>query len=231
MIWNLVREGTEAHIYIYGDIVSMPWEEMGEFGSITLAKELEKLGELRTIIVHINSNGGEVKEALAIYNVLKNQKRTVKTICDGFACSSAVLVFLAGSERVVNEGSMLFIHNVNVYTAGTAEELRKDAADLDKINDVMKGIYIDAGVKLTFEELQAKFDAETWLDCTEALTLGFATVIKANAVAENRAGKIVRDALMGAKPGQLNQLNITAPGSGVPENTNKLKQLFGGKKQ
>jgi ATP-dependent protease ClpP protease subunit len=224
MILNLVREGTEAHIYIYGDITSFAWVEYGEFSAVTLLQELEKLGSVTSIVVHINSYGGDVKEGLAIYNLLKNQSRKVTTICDGFACSIAALIFLAGTDRVMNEGSLLFIHNVYETTSGTAEELRKDADDLEKINDAMKELYISSGVTLTAEELQAKLDAETWLDASEALSLGFATQINAAAQTANYAGKIVKNLLKDAELPPL----IPQP---EPINTNKLKSLFGGKKQ
>ena len=77
------------------------------------------------IEVHINSNGGAVSEGLAIYNVLKNSKAKVTTYCDGFACSPASVIFMAGDERVMNGASLLMIHDAWTYGQGNAAELRK----------------------------------------------------------------------------------------------------------
>ena len=89
----------EADIHIYGDIVSWEWFD-SDVSSYTLAKEIEGLPEdIEKINVFINSYGGEVAEGLAIYNNLRRHKAKVKTYCDGFACSIASVVFMAGDER------------------------------------------------------------------------------------------------------------------------------------
>ena len=51
----------------------------------------------------------------------------VTTICDGFACSAASVIFMAGDERIINEASLLMIHNAWTYANGNATELRKAA--------------------------------------------------------------------------------------------------------
>ena len=49
---------------------------------------------------------------------------------------------MAGDERVMNEASLLMIHNAWMYTAGDAEQLRKDADDLDKITQASVAAYM-----------------------------------------------------------------------------------------
>ncbi len=58
-------------------------------------------------MLYINSYGGEVAEGLAIYNNLKRHKAKIKTYCDGFACSVASVIFMAGDERVMSTASLL----------------------------------------------------------------------------------------------------------------------------
>src|SRR5262245_1358966 len=62
---------------------------------------------VRTLIVHINSNGGDVFEAVAIENSLLEQQarhgRTVNVRIDGLAASAASIVAMAGSTIEIAE--------------------------------------------------------------------------------------------------------------------------------
>lgn len=174
--YSMVVEGNEANIYIYGDIVSLEWYE-NDVSSYTLVKEIESLPEdVGTINVFINSYGGEVAEGLAIYNALRRRQTKVKTYCDGFACSAASVVFMAGDERIMSNASLLMIHNAWLFTAGDPNQLRKDADDLETINQATINAYMNH-INITEEELKAMMDAETWLSPNDALEMGFATAI------------------------------------------------------
>ncbi len=129
--YSLESKNDVADLYIFGDITSWPWLE-SDVSASGIVNELQSL-DAKEINVHINSYGGEVAEGLAIYNTLKNSDMKVTTICDGFACSAASVIFMAGDERIINEASLLMIHNAWTYANGNATELRKAAEDLDKI--------------------------------------------------------------------------------------------------
>ena len=174
--FSLEKTKQTATINIYGDITSWPWEELGEMSAVNLSKQLEALGDVDKIDVFINSYGGEVAEGLAIYNALKRHKAKVTTYCDGFACSIASVIFMAGDERVMNESSLLMIHNAWTYAAGNAEELRKQADDLEKITQASVEAYKSHST-LTEKEIKKLMDEETWILPTEALEYGFATAI------------------------------------------------------
>lgn len=163
-----------ADLYIFGDISEWPWREKDR-DAYSIVKELQAL-DADEVNVHINSYGGDVSEGLAIYNTLKNSKAKVKTYCDGFACSAASVVFMAGDERVMNSASLLMIHNAWSYGYGNAEELRKQAEDLDKITQASVNAYLSR-VNITEKELKDKMDAESWITAQEALESGFATEV------------------------------------------------------
>lgn len=164
-----------ADIYIFGDITSYPWDE-SDVSSYGLSKALEGLEGVDEIKVRINSYGGEVAEGIAIYNALKNHPAKVVTECAGFACSIASVVFMAGDERVMNEASLLMIHNAWSAYAGNAEEHRKEADDLDTVTQLSKQIYL-AATDLEESELTEWMDAETFIDADTALSRGFATKV------------------------------------------------------
>ncbi|EGC8431292.1 Clp protease ClpP [Listeria monocytogenes] len=172
----LEKHKQTATINIYGDITSWPWFE-GDVSAVNLSKQLEELDDVNEINVYINSYGGEVAEGLAIYNALRRHKAKVRTICDGFACSIASVIFMAGDERVMNEASLLMIHNAWTWASGNAAELRKQAEDLDKITQASVEAY-KAHSSLKEEEIKALMDAETWILPAEAIDYGFATAIE-----------------------------------------------------
>lgn len=165
----------EANLYIFGQITSYPWRDKDRDG-YSVVKELQEL-EADTVHVYINSLGGSVPEGLAIYNVLKNHNAKVITHCMGFACSAASVIFMAGDERIMQESSLLMIHNAYVFwTGGNAEELRKEADDLEKITEASVKAYLRR-TNLSEEEVKEKMNAETWISAEEALEDGFATSI------------------------------------------------------
>ena len=173
--YNLKTEGTKAALYIYGDITSWPWLE-SDVSSYNLSKQLEQLGDVDEIDVYINSYGGEVAEGLAIYNALKRHKAKVTTWCDGFACSIASVIFMAGDTRIMSNASLLMIHNAWTQVSGNANELRKQADDLDTITQASINAYMEK-VNISEEELKELLDEEKWLSPQEALGKGFATMI------------------------------------------------------
>lgn len=181
--YAMTQTGNSATINIYGDITSFPWFE-GDVSANNLSKQLDELTDVTEINVYINSYGGEVAEGLAIYNALKRHKAKIKTYCDGFACSIASVIFMAGDERVMNESSLLMIHNAWSWVQGNAEELRKQADDLEKITQASVTAY-KAHSTLSEEEIKDLMDKETWILPEEATEWGFATAIekteKANA--------------------------------------------------
>ena len=169
------NESTTADLYIFGDICAYPWESQGEQSGASIVRQLKEL-DVDEIKVHINSYGGAVAEGLAICNVLREHKAQVVTICDGFACSAASVVFMAGDKRVMQPASLLMIHNAWTIAMGNAEELRKTADDIEIITQASVEAY---KMVATIDEKKIKelMDAETWILPKDAVEYGFATEI------------------------------------------------------
>lgn len=161
-----------AELSIFGDITSWRWDE-SDVSAYSLSKELKNI-TANHIDVHINSRGGDVGEGLAIYNALKNHSAEITTYCDGFVCSIASVIFMAGDKRVMCPASMLMIHNPWMFAQGNATQLRKAADDLDTICSAVIKAY-KSHVTLDEKELKVKLDEETWITPDEAIEWGFAT--------------------------------------------------------
>ena len=173
--FQLVNDGTAADLYIFGDICAWPWESQGEQSGVSIVRQLKEL-DADEIRVHINSYGGDVAEGLAIYNVLREHKAKITTICDGFACSAASVVFMAGDKRVMQPASLLMIHNAWTIAMGNAAELRKTADDIETITQASVEAYKKVAT-ISEDEIKALMDAETWILPKDAVDYGFATDI------------------------------------------------------
>ena len=173
--FQLVNDGTSADLYIFGDICAWPWESQGEQSGVSVVRQLKEL-DADEIRVHINSYGGDVAEGLAIYNVLREHKAKITTICDGFACSAASVVFMAGDRRVMQPASLLMIHNAWTVAMGNAAQLRKTADDIETITQASVEAYKKVAT-ISEEEIKALMDAETWILPKDAVEYGFATEI------------------------------------------------------
>jgi len=205
------QDEKRADIYIYGDITSWPVLE-NDVSSYNLAQEIQGL-ETDTISVHINSYGGEVAEGLAIYNALRRHKAKVRTYCDGFACSAASVVFMAGDERVMSNASLLMIHNAWMLAVGDQNDLRKNADDLEVINAATIQAYLNH-VNISEDKLREMMDAETWISAADALEMGFATAVVNPATTDKAAASLrqrqqIRDAIL-SRQSQRSSLDVDA---------------------
>lgn len=200
-----------ADIFIYGDIVRWVWEDYfpEDVSSNTFKDDLDALGDVSIINLHVNSPGGSVFEGIAIYNMLKRHKAKVNVYVDALAASIASVIAMAGDTIYMPKNSMLMIHNPWTWTEGNATELRKVADDLDRIGNSSKQTYLQkAGEKLTDEKLQEMLDAETWLSADEAYEYGLCDVVEE---ANQMAASLDKDVLSKYKnvPKQLKNQDET----------------------
>ena len=123
------------------------------------------------ITLRINSDGGEVFDAIALYNYLKDLD--VSVIIDGICASAASIVAMAGSHIIMKSGSMMMIHNPVTLAFGDAEDLKASAEILDKITQSIATIYEAQTSLLSHDEIIDLMNQETWLNAEEAYKMGF----------------------------------------------------------
>ncbi len=181
-MWE-IRQAAEntLDLYIYGDVMAdgYDWwtDEIieSETSANHFREELEKYPNVVQINLYINSYGGSVFEGTAIYNQLKRHPAHKTVYVDGFACSIASVIAMAGDEIVMPKNTMMMIHNAWMGAVGNAAELRKAADDLETINAAGRQAYLlKAGGKLDEGTLAAMMDAETWLTAEECICYGLA---------------------------------------------------------
>lgn len=162
-----------ADLYFYGDIVSDWWGAwQNEDQYPDAIKNFLSQAEGKDLNVYVNSGGGSVFAGMAIYNMIKRhgEKNKVKVYVDGLAGSIASVIAFAGTEPPeIPSNAFLMIHKPWGAISGNADEMRKMADDLDKIQTGIMNVYEDHLAEgVTIEQVEALVNAETWLDGKEA---------------------------------------------------------------
>lgn len=165
-------------LYIYDDVSAYgnwnwnTWSyEESETSSKYFRDQLAAIPEDHTVELHINSNGGSVKEGATIYNLLKQSGCKVRGIVDGVAYSVAFVILQACDERIMGVGTTALIHEPWVETSGNAKELRKTADDLDVLTASNRKIFLERS-NLEEQQLADMMEAETFLTPDDCLQYG-----------------------------------------------------------
>lgn len=181
-MWNITQKAEGIlELYIYGEVKgdSHNWwtEEVtkSETSANHFKEELAKYPNITEIRIYINSCGGSVFEGTAIYNQLRRHTARKVVTVDGFACSIASVIAMAGDEVIMPRNALMMVHNMAMGIYGNPAELRKAADDLDVINASGRNAYLaKAGDKLEESKLRDMMDKETWLTAEQCIELGLA---------------------------------------------------------
>lgn len=178
-------DGNTHKLYIYDDVTACgsfnwsTWEyDESETSAEYFREQLLAIPETATIELHVNSNGGSVKEGVAIYNQLKQHKAEKICYVDGFAYSIASVICMACDKIIMGLGTSMLIHNMSMSVYGDAKTLRKCADDLDILMESNRKIYMARAKNLTEEELADMMEAETFLTPEQCLEYGFCDKIE-----------------------------------------------------
>lgn len=166
--FNMHEDGANE-ILIYGIIGDSYWDDVN---SKDFFDQMQSLGD-SDVTVRINSYGGSVVAGTAIHTMLALHKGKVTAQIDGYAMSMASVIAMAADEIVISEIGGFMIHSPWSYTAGNADELRKEANVLDGMESSLVNAY-HAKTGIDKAELAEMLKAETWIYAEEAVSLGFA---------------------------------------------------------
>lgn len=168
------NSGTNAEIFIYGDISSESYRGESDTSAISFKKELDALGDVKQIDLHINSGGGDVFESYAIYNMLNRHKATIDVYIDGLAASGASVIAMAGKTIHMPENSYLMIHNAWTVASGDYRDLEKSAKVIKSITENLRKAYLTRKLTVTESKVTEMMNDETWIAAKQAISFGFA---------------------------------------------------------
>lgn len=224
-MWEIKQSTTPGtlELYIYGDVESdyrNRWSgevTRSETSANAFRDALTSHPNITQINVYINSYGGSVFEGTAIYNQLKRHAANKTVYIDGFACSVASVIAMAGDKVVMPRNAMMMVHHASMGAYGNPAELRKVADDLEQINKGNRQAYLQkAGEKLAEEKLIELLDDESWLTAEDCINLGFADEYAEKDADMTNAAKILQKSNIDLQQRITVQKSLAA----------QLKQLF-----
>lgn len=130
-------------------------------------------------VLPISSQGGDVEYGFGSFDLLAEHqnRKLLTTVAYGNVASAAVMIFLAGNERLMSCNSTLYLHEpFNILEGGikTISDMKYLSESIQLTLSTMVKIHAKE-TGLSEERIKALFRANTTLNAKEAMKLGFAT--------------------------------------------------------
>jgi len=134
---------------------------------------LENEDPKKDIYLYINSPGGAVTSALAIYDTMQFVKPDVSTICVGMAASGAALILAGGEEgkRYSLPNAEILLHQVMGGVEGQAVEVEIAARHIIRIKDRINQI-IAKHTGQSLKKIEKDTDRDFYMTPEEAKSYG-----------------------------------------------------------
>ena len=168
----MIEVKAETNEILLSGIVGDGWDEF----PITQKGVVDALRSFGSspVTIRINSPGGAADEGIGIYNALRSHGGEVTTINDSLAASAASVIFLAGKNRLMADGSRIMIHRAMAFAMGNQDELGKVISALKSYDSSLVDIYRQFIGKEP-SEIESLMAAETWYNVDDAIASGLAT--------------------------------------------------------
>lgn len=228
--WNFVqsKEGEPPELILYGEIGSVQSWWGDRVTPAQFSSELQKLGEIDELVVRINSGGGDVFAANAIYCRLRDMKAKITVKIDGWAASAATIIAMAGDEIQIPKSGIFMIHDpsMRIYETCKAEDFEKMAQELKIIKKAIVETYKDrTGMDET--EISDMMAEEKWWTGEEAVEKGFCDCLmfetEPETVIENKEKVIVNKIPINVQ--DFKTLPNTAYKNRIPEKSEKKPEI------
>lgn len=124
--------------------------------------------DVDAIDLHVNSPGGFVWDAVAMYEALDQHKAAVDVHIDGLAASAASFLAMVGDTVTIARGGRMMIHDAQGVGVGSPADMREYADLLDAVSDDISGYYAAraGGKSATW---RAAMTATTWYSADQAV--------------------------------------------------------------
>lgn len=136
--------------------------------------------EGKTLTLYINSPGGDLYQAFALIDIMRNSSHPIRTIGIGNVMSAAFLIFVSGTkgERYIAQNTGIMCHQYSDSPEGKHHDLKSSMKEGENCNARMLEIIKDA-TGLTASKIKARLlpASDVYLTADEALVLGIADYI------------------------------------------------------
>ena len=134
---------------------------------------LESENPKKEISMYINSPGGAVTAAMAMYDTMQFIKPQVATLCVGQAASAGSLLLTAGAKgmRYILPNARVMLHQPSGGFRGQASDIERHAEDIVKVKRRLNEIYVKhTGQSL--EVIERTLDRDHFMSAEEAQKFG-----------------------------------------------------------
>ncbi len=175
--FNIVESESQVVVEVYGTIGESWWDEGVTFKSVS--EQLKNIAAgTKNVLVKINSYGGDVNDALAIFELLRSMGNRVTTECVGFCASAATIIAMAGHVRRMSSYGLFLVHKCSSGAWGNENELEAELEAQRKVNDCIIKVY-EKVTGCEREKIEALMNEDNgngiWLNVDEAMEYGFIT--------------------------------------------------------
>jgi ATP-dependent Clp protease protease subunit len=134
---------------------------------------LESESPTREIALYINSPGGSVTSAFAIYDTMQFIGNPISTVCMGTACSAGSFLLMAGTpgRRIALPNSSIMVHQPSGGFQGVVSDIERHAANITRTKRRLNALYAKHCGR-SIEEVERALDRDTFLDAEEAKAFG-----------------------------------------------------------
>lgn len=134
---------------------------------------LESENSQKDIYLYINSPGGIVTSALAVYDTMQYIKPDVSTICMGQAASAASLLLAAGKKgkRYILPNARVLIHQVMGGAEGQATDVDIQAREIIRVKDQVNKI-LSKHTGQPLSKIEKDTDRDFFMNAEEAKKYG-----------------------------------------------------------
>lgn len=163
------KKNDEAEILLYSAI---GFDFFGDgFTPKKLVDQLKDMGGVSKISLRVNSPGGDVFDAVTMFNILRRQEAEIHVDIDGLAASAAsFLVQVADKGKLrISAGGTMMIHRAWGITIGNSKEMAEMSEVLAKLDGTIAGIYAERSGRKAATWLNL-MDKETWFNGEESVS-------------------------------------------------------------
>lgn len=159
----------EGEILIYEAIGFDMWNG-GGLTPKKLTEQLAALGKLDRLTLRVNSPGGDVFDALTMFNILRRQEAKITVEVEGLAASAAGYLAQVADpgELRISEAGMFMVHRAWALVLGNTKDMLDMAGVLEKMDQQIAGIYAGRSRRALSTWL-GFMDEETWFTGQEAV--------------------------------------------------------------
>lgn len=178
----------------------------------TILEQLRAV-EAKEVVVNIRSTGGDVNDALLIYEALVALEAKVTTRCYGYTASAATIIAQAASVgcREISASALYLIHSSSCSVEGNAADLADSLALLRKTDERISQLYAarSGGEAATFAEIMAENGGRgRWLSPDEVVELALADKVIGGEEKPHGVVDMVKEWLSPRKKQLPNDINI-----------------------